>query len=65
MRNYLVSLPHAVSSADINDFTYDISGNMITRETSGGTQTLINNAENHLVEVKITECGMLTSWGHR
>lgn len=46
-------------------FTHDCSGNMISRETSGGTQTLINNAENHLVEVKITECGMLTSWGHR
>jgi RHS repeat-associated protein len=51
--NRNATIPHAVSSADTYDFTYDCSGNMITRETSAGTQTLIYDAENHLVEVKI------------
>ena len=51
--NRNATIPHAVSSADTDDFTYDCSGNMITRETSAGTQTLVYDAENHLVEVKI------------
>ena len=65
MHNYLLSIPHAVSSAEPYDLTYDCSGNMITRETSGGTQTLISIAENHLVEVKFAEGGMFPSWGNR
>jgi YD repeat-containing protein len=65
MRNYLVSIPHAVSSAVSHDLTYDCSGNMITRITSGGTQAMIYDAENHMVEVKLAEGGIFSGWGNR
>jgi RHS repeat-associated protein len=51
--NRNATIPHAVSSADTYDFTYDCSGNMVTRESILGTQTLVYDAENHLVEVII------------
>jgi hypothetical protein len=55
----------AVSSANNIDFTYDCSGNMVTRVTSFGTQALVCDAGNHLVEAKLAEDGMFPIWKKR
>jgi len=45
------TLPHAVSAAGGNTYTYDCNGNMIARIVGGQAYTLTYDAENHLTGV--------------
>jgi RHS repeat-associated protein len=46
------AIPHAVSAANTNTYTYDCNGNQITRVIGADTFNLLYDAENRLVEVK-------------